>query len=209
MALHFTPVKASSPMLSSLRSVHRTSQAATRAATTQVRRPETAIQQSFQSVAAAAAAGPENPSTEPTGMQLMQALFPNMGGTKVTAPSATAGQSTGGPTAEGVFGPNPWLTNPTGLNPDGSTYSFNPQYFATPQTAAEVAQMVGGKVVQANEMTSVAGPYQQQQPNQMVQLKNGALINPGLVAGFYTHGYPQSFVDQMIANEVNNSTPNT
>ena len=36
----------------------------------------------------------------------------------------------------------------------------------------------------------------------MVKLSDGRLINPGLVASFYTHGYPQSYVDQMIANEV-------
>ena len=31
-----------------------------------------------------------------------------------------------------------------------------------------------------------------------VRLPNGAVINPGLVADFYSHGFSQSFVDQMI-----------
>jgi hypothetical protein len=38
----------------------------------------------------------------------------------------------------------------------------------------------------------------------MVKMPNGSMINPGLVATFYTHGYSQSMVDQMIANEVKN-----
>jgi hypothetical protein len=63
--------------------------------------------------------------------------------------------------------------------------------------------MVGGTVVQANEMAP-NGPLGQDQPNEMVKLPNGGMINPGLVAGFYTHGYSQSMVDQMIANEVKN-----
>jgi hypothetical protein len=109
------------------------------------------------------------------------------------------------PTAESVFGPNPWVTNPTGTGPDGSTYGYNPLYFATLETAAKVAQMVGGTVVQSNQFTGNGGTFTQQQPNQMVQLPDGRLINPGLVASFYTHGYPQSYVDQMVLNEVKNT----
>ncbi|HTS26746.1 MAG TPA: hypothetical protein VMH81_12800 [Bryobacteraceae bacterium] len=109
------------------------------------------------------------------------------------------------PTAQSVFGPNPWATNPTGTGPDGSTYGYNPMYFATADTAAKVAQMVGGTVVQSNQFTGNGGSFTQQQPNLMVQLPNGHLINPGLIASFYTHGYPQSYVDQMVASEVQNA----
>ena len=45
------------------------------------------------------------------------------------------------PTAQSVFGPNPWIANPTGSAPDGSSYNYNPMYFATAATAALVAQM--------------------------------------------------------------------
>ena len=110
--------------------------------------------------------------------------------------------SSSAPTAESVFGPTPWVANPTGMAPDGSSYGYNPMYFASAATAAKVAQMVGGKVVTSNQFTSADGPFQQQQPNQMVQLANGTLINPGLVAGFYTHGYPQSFIDFLVQNEI-------
>jgi hypothetical protein len=109
------------------------------------------------------------------------------------------------PTAESVFGPNPWISNPTGMGPGGNVYSYNPYYFATPQTAAKVAQMVGGTVVQTYAFTPNGGPFAQTQPNQMVQLPNGRLINPGLVASFYTHGYSQSYIDQLVAAEVGNS----
>lgn len=112
-------------------------------------------------------------------------------------------QQNSAPTAESVFGPNPWLTNPTGMGPTG-VYSYNPLYFATPQTAAKVAQMLGGTVVASNQFTA-GGPFAQQQPNQMVQLENGQLVNPGLVAAFYTHGYPQSYIDRLIAGTVNNT----
>jgi len=108
------------------------------------------------------------------------------------------------PTAESVFGPNPWIANPTGMGPGGS-YSYNPFYFATAQTAATVAQMVGGTVVQANTFTPNGGAFVQQQPSWMVQLPDGRMINPGLVASFYTHGYSQSYVDQMVASEVKNA----
>jgi len=109
------------------------------------------------------------------------------------------------PTAQSAFGPNPWISNPTGIGPNGATYSYNPYYFATAQTAATVAQMVGGKVVQSNQFTASGGPFQQQQPNYMVQLADGRMINPGLVASFYDHGYPQSYVDMMVACEVQNA----
>jgi hypothetical protein len=109
------------------------------------------------------------------------------------------------PTAESVFGASPWMSNPTGTAPNGTTYSYNPYYFATANTASIVAQMVGGTVVQTNQFTSGGGGFQQQQPNYMVQLPNGHLINPGLVASFYDHGYSASYVQTMVDSEVKNA----
>jgi hypothetical protein len=57
--------------------------------------------------------------------------------------------------------------------------------------------------------TSPSSPYVQNQPNEMVELSNGTMLNPGLVASFYTHGYPQSMVDRMVANEVANVSKGT
>ena len=110
------------------------------------------------------------------------------------------------PTAQSVFGANPWLAAPAGQNPDGSTYSFNPMYFASVDTAEQVAALLGGKVVASNEITGDSGSFVQQQPNQMVQLSNGRTINAGLVASFFTHGYPQSYIDRLIAREVAGGT---
>jgi hypothetical protein len=93
------------------------------------------------------------------------------------------------------------MSNPGGQAPNGVAYSYNPYYFATPSTAAKVAQMLGGKVVETNAITPF-GPFQQNQPNEMVQLPNGRLINAGLVAEFYAHGYPQAFIDRLVAAEV-------
>ena len=117
-----------------------------------------------------------------------------------TAPDSDSPAQDAAPTAESVFGSDPWIANPTGTSPDGSSYGYNPLYFATAATAAEVAQMVGGKVVASDELAS-AGGFLQQQPNQMVELANGTLINAGQVAALYTHGYPQSYIDMLIQNE--------
>ena len=106
------------------------------------------------------------------------------------------------PTAQSLFGANPWMTNPGFLAPNGATYGYNPYYFATAATAAKVAQMVGGTVVAANAMAPY-GPFQQSQPNYMVQLPNGRQINAGLFASFYDHGYSQDFVDKLVASELN------
>ena len=103
-------------------------------------------------------------------------------------------------TAQSLFGANPWCTSAGGTGPNGS-YSYNQYYFATPETAAKVAQMLGGKVVTADAITP-SGPFKQNQSNQMVQMPDGRLINAGLIAGFYDHGYTQQTVDKMIAAEV-------
>ena len=128
--------------------------------------------------------------------------------TAAAAPTAApADDATDGP-AGPLFGANPWLTDPTGSGPGGGVTNYNPIYFATPQTAQTVAQMVGGTVVSTQVFTPSPGsPFQQDQPNLMVQLPNGGLINPGLVADIYTHGWNQSFVNQQVANEVAGAQP--
>jgi hypothetical protein len=95
------------------------------------------------------------------------------------------------------------MANPVGKNPDGTLFSYNPWYFATPQAAAQVAQMLGGTVVASNEFTAPGSPFVQQQPNLMVQMPDGRTINAGLVASFYAHGYPQSYINTLIAAQIN------
>ena len=118
-----------------------------------------------------------------------------------TAPAVASAPalSAAAPTPESVFGANTWETNPLGKNPNGTQFSYNPIYFATANTAAQVAQMLGGTVVASNALA----PSAQEQPNLMVQMPDGRTINAGLVASFYSHGYPQSYVDGLIAGEIN------
>ena len=126
-----------------------------------------------------------------------------------STPATPAAQTTGAPapTAESVFG-TPWISNPTGYSAFGTSWNFNPIYFATQQTAQTIAQQVGGKVIQTNAMLGDNdGPNAQTQKNFMVQLPNGGIINPGLVADFYNHGYSQQYIDQMIQMEVNGTVP--
>ncbi|HLK68717.1 MAG TPA: hypothetical protein VKU19_35040 [Bryobacteraceae bacterium] len=144
-------------------------------------------------------------TTSDTGAADFKAIFtPKVSSTPSTGTLPATVAPVPAPTAESVFGPSPWVSNPTGVGPNGATYSYNPYYFASADTAAKVAQMVGGTVVQSNQLTGNGGAFSQNQPNLMVQLPNGHLINPGLVASFYTHGYPQSYVDQMVASEAAN-----
>jgi hypothetical protein len=120
-------------------------------------------------------------------------------------PAATTPAPPPPPTAESVFGANPWITNPGGSAPIGVTYGYNPIYFATPATAAKVAQMVGGTVVETNAITPY-GPFRQNQPNEMIQMPNGKQVNAGIIASLYTHGYSQQYVNLLVSNEVNDAT---
>lgn len=107
------------------------------------------------------------------------------------------------PTAQSVFGDQPWMEDPQGAGADGSKWSYNPIYFATQATAQQVASMVGGTVFTEDAITSAPGTtLHQTTPNEMVLLPGGAVLNPGLIADFYDHGYSQSMVNQMIQNEI-------
>ena len=143
--------------------------------------------------------GTSTAGSSDTGASDFLSLFAT--GTNLPSPAAPA-PTPAAPTAQSVFGANPWMTSPTGVAPNGTTFNYNPVYFATAQTAATVAQMVGGTVVQSPQL---GGGFQQQQTQYMVQLPNGHLINPGLIADYYTMGYSQSQLSQIIANEVQNT----
>ena len=95
-----------------------------------------------------------------------------------------------------------FLDNPTESLPGGGSLTLNPLWFATPATAAKIAQMLGGKVVESNDFTSAASPVQQQQPNELVELPDGRRFNAGWIASLYTHGFPQSYIDQTIGEMV-------
>jgi len=90
-----------------------------------------------------------------------------------------------------------------GYSSGGGSYTYNSMYFATKETAEKVAEMLGGKVVAQNAMVGDTGPFFQQQPNYMVQLPNGHLVNAGLTASYFTHGWSQSFIDTMLGYDRN------
>lgn len=149
-------------------------------------------------------ASESSPSSATNGNQGTTATTSSSTSTSAQAAVSTSESSV--PTPESVFGGSPWLADPVGKNPDGSEFSYNSWYFATPQAAAQVAQMLGGTVVSSNEFTAPGSPFVQQQPNLMVQMPDGSQINAGLVASFYAHGYSQSYIDTLISNEINGTT---
>jgi hypothetical protein len=83
------------------------------------------------------------------------------------------------PTAKELFGEHPWVDNPPPVATGTPTpFEYNPNYFATRATAAKVATIVDlglqlppgtSKVVPKNDITPF-GPYQQNQPNLMIQI---------------------------------------
>jgi hypothetical protein len=106
------------------------------------------------------------------------------------------------PTLESVFGTsNAFVSNPGGVAPNGVTYNYNPEYFATRETADKLAEMYGGKVVEMNAITPY-GPFQQNQKNEMIQFSNGNVVNAGILASYYNRGYTQDYIDKSIAKEI-------
>ena len=143
------------------------------------------------------------PAANNSGAADFRKLFTSNPAPAAAAPPAQTVQPALAPTPQSAFGASPWVANPLGRNPDGTLFGYNPWYFATPQTAAQVAQMLGGTVVASNEFTATGSPFVQQQPNLMVQMPDGRRINAGLVASFYAHGYPQSYINTLIAAQIN------
>ena len=106
------------------------------------------------------------------------------------------------PTLQSVFGTNPYVSQPGGVAPNGVSYSYNPTYFATRATADKLAQMYGGKVVEMNAITPF-GPFQQNQRNEMIQFPNGNVVNAGILASYFDHGWSQEQINTAIAGEIN------
>jgi len=105
------------------------------------------------------------------------------------------------PTVQSVFGENPWIANPGGVAPNGVTYEYNPEYFATRTTADKLAKMYGGTVEEANAITPF-GPFKQNQMNEMIRFPNGNVVNAGILAAYYNRGLTQAQIDSAIAEEI-------
>lgn len=162
--------------------------------------------------AGAPAAAPDSSQTAASGKTPSQTPFPDFYAlfNHTTAASETTTQASApapdtaapaNPSLESVFGSQPWLANPGGTGPNGTKWNYNPIYFATQATAEKVASMVGGTVVEKNDIiTAGGGPFQQTAPNELIQFADGRTVNAGLVANFFDHGYPQSYIDNLLKN---------
>jgi hypothetical protein len=214
-----SPAGPASHLTASFNSLLASNSAAKRpaAATPTDKRPTagaTSAKSSGATVSTSGASGASASTTAASGLSDFELLF---GGSSynpadpivaaAAPPASSSVAANAPPTAQSVFGPDVWVGDPTGRNPDGSSFGYNPIYFATESTAQTVAQMVGGTVITDDVFTKPGNAFVQQQPNYMVQMPSGAIINPGLVASFYTFGFPQSQIDTMIAQEVANTPP--
>ena len=159
--------------------------------------PYTAVSQNSAAPSQAPAPSPHmqtgNSPTAPTAAEAAPA-----------APADAASSASDPPTLQSEFGSQPYMNNPVGSGLLNYTWSFNPIYFATPETASKVASLLGGNVVEKNAMIT-GGEFQQDQPNEMIDLANGTEVNAGVIANFYSHGYPQSYIDTLI-NAVKDGT---
>jgi len=172
--------------------------ASTSTATTSVTKPDFRTLLNKQPVAASTTqTTPATPAVPATSVHTIGSIM--LGGPVV---NPVVNEPVMAPTAESLFGSNPWISDAGGKGPAGS-YSYNKYYFATPETAAKVAQMLGGKVVARNDITPF-GPFVQNQPNQMVQMPDGRLINAGIIASYYDRGATQQSVDALIKAEIGN-----
>ena len=179
----------------------RTAPAAVAATTTQTAVAATTAQATVAATTAQTAVAATPTQTAVAATPAPAAAVASTVNAAVAAPDSQAADSSSAPTAQSVFGSQPWLATPTGNNPDGTQFGYNPIYFATPQTAQQIAAMVGGQVVEQDAIAA-NGAMRQQVPNEMIQLSNGSVVNAGLIADFYDHGYPQSYIDMLIQNEI-------
>ena len=126
----------------------------------------------------------------------------------VSQPPAAHATASKTPNADWPYpdlGPRPFMSSPSGSGPNGR-FGFNPTYFPTLATSKAIAQMLGGKVVPKNDILSAPGShFKQNQPNYMIELPNGNVINPGPVAQAIALKQPRPMIDAIIDSEVNNT----
>jgi hypothetical protein len=118
------------------------------------------------------------------------------------------------PTAQQLFGPNPWVTDPPpGGSSNSGPYLYSPYYFATVATAQLLCQIIelgaglppgSCKVVEVNAITGVGGPLGQNQPNQMIQLPDESITprNAGLMAKYFNDFASVEQINQAFAMEI-------
>jgi hypothetical protein len=79
----------------------------------------------------------------------------------------------------------------------GGSSPLNPIYFATPETAQWIANQFGTGEVVARPYNATGGPYTANGTEYYIRLKNGGLVNAGLLADYYQR-MPAAEADSLI-----------
>jgi hypothetical protein len=98
------------------------------------------------------------------------------------------------------------MVNPTGNTPLGGVVSYNPNYYATADAAQQLAQQLGGSVVDH------AAHYNNNQSMYAIRLPNGTTINAGNLMAILNNSVYQEnsrVMDGKIAELLNNNAVGT
>jgi len=79
----------------------------------------------------------------------------------------------------------------------GGSSPLNPIYFATPETAQWIANQYGTGEVVARPYNATGGPYTANGTEYYIRLKDGGLVNAGLLADYYQR-MPAAEADSII-----------
>lgn len=105
-----------------------------------------------------------------------------------TVPPPGQSQPPGSIPKTNPYGSNPYADSPGYTGPYGPG-GYNPQTFASQQTAQQIAQQYGGTVVSGADtslLSAPGSPFQTNQPQYMVRLANGTVIDPAAIARVYS-----------------------
>jgi hypothetical protein len=98
------------------------------------------------------------------------------------------------------------MVNPTGNTPLGGVVSYNPNYYASPQAAVQLALQLGGSIVDH------AAHYNNNQSMYAIQLPNGTTVNAGNLMAILNNSVYQEnsrVMDGKIAELLNNNAVGT
>jgi hypothetical protein len=98
------------------------------------------------------------------------------------------------------------MVNPTGNLLNGGSVGYNPNYYASLAAATQLAQQLGGTVVDRQ------GQFANNQAEYYIDLPNGTSINAGNLVAIYNNPCYQGnagVMDHMVAELLNNSAAGT
>lgn len=121
---------------------------------------------------------PGSGSTPSSSQPAAAATTPKPAAAPPASPSAPSAPAQ--PTPPATSTADLWETSVTGTGPYGGTWNYNPLQFATPQTAEQMAQIVGGQV-QADTL----GLYTTSSPILEITGAGDNPLNAGLVADLF------------------------